>query len=86
MKSKHIFQCRKCGKCCGNFGSPYDGFHIYELAEFLDIDIDTLIDRYYGTASVKEDGEKVWASDDNKRRPLSLLSRRQNLHGIFGST
>lgn len=74
MKEKYVFQCQRCGKCCEILGLPYDGFHIYELADFLGIDTDTLMDRYYGTAFIKENGEKAWTLDDNKRHPCPFLA------------
>ncbi|OGP54375.1 MAG: hypothetical protein A2Y65_09265 [Deltaproteobacteria bacterium RBG_13_52_11] len=65
-----IFECHRCGKCCVEIGLPYDPDIIFEIAQFLDLTVDQVIERYYGR--VTEDRE-FWVSEDHKRTPCPFL-------------
>jgi Fe-S-cluster containining protein len=66
-----LFKCQRCGKCCVEIGLPYDPESIFEIAKFLDLKVDQVIEKYYGRIS--DDG-KAWESEDYKRAPCPFLS------------
>ncbi|MDD2902340.1 MAG: YkgJ family cysteine cluster protein [Syntrophales bacterium] len=76
MKSKiwEFFECQRCGKCCEQLGLPWDPFKVHEIAEYLDINLDELITRYYGSI-IEKDGEKFYELRDELTRPCRLLGK-----------
>jgi Fe-S-cluster containining protein len=70
------FKCQQCGKCCAGIGLPYDPESIYKIAEYLNLSIDQVIEKYYGR--IVEAG-KSWESDDNKRTPCPFLKTNGEL-------
>lgn len=66
----HFFKCKQCGKCCIEIGLPYDPESIFEIAKFLDLEVNQVIEKYYGR--IVEDG-KAWESEDYKRKPCPFL-------------
>lgn len=65
-----LFKCQQCGKCCAEIGLPYDPESIFEIARYLDLTIDQVIDKYYGR--IVDEG-KAWESEDYKRTPCPFL-------------
>ena len=65
-----FFKCQQCGKCCAEIGLPYDPESIFKIAEYLDLTIEQIIDKYYGRM---DDDGKTWISDDSKRTPCPFL-------------
>ncbi len=65
-----IFKCQRCGKCCAEIGLPSDPESIFEIAEYLDLTIEQVIDKYYGRM---DDDGRAWISDDSKRTPCPFL-------------
>ena len=59
------------GKCCVEIGLPYDPESIFEIAEFLNLEVAQVIEKYYGR--ITENG-KAWESDDHKRTPCPFIS------------
>lgn len=66
-----LFECQRCGKCCVEIGLPYDPESIFEIAEFLNLEVAQVIEKYYGR--ITENG-KAWESDDHKRTPCPFIS------------
>lgn len=64
------FTCQRCGKCCCQIGLPYDSQSWFNIADFLNISVKQVIEKYYGTLSL--DGSE-WVSDDSKRIPCPFL-------------
>ena len=64
------FQCCRCGKCCTEMGLPYDSQKIGEIARFLGLTVDKIIERYYGRFN---DDRKSWVSEPHKRTPCPFL-------------
>lgn len=58
------FNCTRCGRCCED-DLPWDRSRIVEIAAFLGISVDELLNTYYGT--VLPDGSLEF--DDSKRTP-----------------
>ena len=67
---RKYFRCQRCGKCCEQIGLAWDPEAAQEIAEFLKISLDDLIECYYGRLS--PDG-KTWESQDDKRTPCQFL-------------
>lgn len=65
-----FFNCYRCGKCCNELGLPYDAENLTQIADYLKININEVIFRYYG--SLAED-EKSLEFDDDKRTPCPFL-------------
>lgn len=65
-----LFECQRCGRCCIEIGLPYDPRRIHEIALFLDLTADHVIEKYYG--QITED-RKSWVSEDHKRTPCPFL-------------
>ncbi|MBN1516310.1 YkgJ family cysteine cluster protein [Candidatus Sumerlaeota bacterium] len=65
------FECQQCGKCCIEIGLPYDPKSIFEIAKFLGLGVNQVIEQYYG--HITEDG-KDWESEDHKRTPCPFLN------------
>jgi len=64
------FKCQRCGKCCTEIGLPYDPESIFKIAEFFELEVDQVIEKYYG--KIVEYG-KTWESEDAKRTPCQFL-------------
>ena len=64
------FKCQRCGKCCIKIGLPYDPESIFKIAEFLELEVGQVIEKYYG--KIVEDG-KTWESEDDKMSPCQFL-------------
>ncbi len=64
------FACQRCGKCCCQIGLPYDPQSCFNMADFLNISVKQVIEKYYGTLSLDGLG---WDSDDSKRTPCPFL-------------
>jgi Fe-S-cluster containining protein len=64
------FQCRRCGKCCTEMGLPYDSQKIGEIARFLGLTVDKVIERYYGRFC---EDRKSWVSESHKRTPCPFI-------------
>lgn len=64
------FQCQRCGACCTKIGLPYDGESVHNIANFLKMSVEKIIEKYYG--NITSDGS-YWESDDSKRTPCPFL-------------
>lgn len=64
------FKCQQCGKCCDEIGLPYDPESCFNIAEFLKIPVEQVIEKYYGKLSA--DGSE-WELNDNKRISCPFL-------------
>lgn len=65
-----LFSCQRCGKCCAELGLPYDPKSVFEIAEFLNLKVDQVIEKYYGKII---EGANEWESEDYKRKPCPFL-------------
>ncbi len=65
-----LFNCQRCGKCCVELGLPYDPKSIFKIAEFLNLKVDQVIEKYYGKII---EGANEWESEDYKRKPCPFL-------------
>ena len=65
-----FFECQRCGKCCTEIGLPYDSRQIEEIAQFLGLTVDKVIERYYGRFS---DDHRCWISENHKRTPCPFI-------------
>jgi hypothetical protein len=54
-----LFKCHRCGKCCIQIGLQHDPRRICEIAGFLDLAVDQVIEKYCG--QMRQDG-KEWES------------------------
>lgn len=70
------FTCERCGKCCRQLGLPYDPFALLEIAKYLGISLDELVERYYGMRSA--DGHHL-IMDEKKRRPCPFLAEENGI-------
>lgn len=73
-KRWELFECQRCGRCCNKHGLPHDiyndGERFSEIAQFLKLTVEQVIEKYYGR--ITEDGEH-WESEDHKRTPCPFL-------------
>lgn len=67
----NLFNCHRCGKCCTEIGLPYDAQRLPDIAKFLGIDLDEVLNRYYGHRTT--DG--MLEFDDQKRKPCPFLEK-----------
>jgi Fe-S-cluster containining protein len=76
MKSSwELFECKRCGRCCIEIGLPWDPERISEIAQFLNLTYEHVIERYYGRIVKDEDGRireeeedlisKIFGEEDN---------------------
>jgi Fe-S-cluster containining protein len=65
-----LFECQRCGRCCVEIGLPYDPERIYEIARFLGLTAEKVIEKYYGRFT---EDHKSWVSEDHKRTPCPFL-------------
>jgi len=70
-----LFQCQRCGKCCDEIGLPYDGQRLHEIASFLNLTNDEVIEKYYGRFTKDR---KHWISEDRKRTPCPFITTNGN--------
>jgi len=66
-----LFECQRCGKCCVQIGLPYDPESIFEISKFLNLEVEQVIEKYYGRFT---QNRKAWESETHKRRPCPFLS------------
>lgn len=64
------FECQRCGQCCKASGLPWDPLRTQEIADFLKVSKNDLIERYYGEFS--PDG-KSFVFKEEKRKPCPFL-------------
>jgi len=64
------FKCQQCGKCCREIGLPYDSESCFNMADFLNISVTQVIEKYYGRLSANG---SEWKSDNSKRIPCPFL-------------
>ncbi len=58
-----LFECQRCGRCCIEIGLPWDPERISEIARFLNLTTDQVIEKYYGRIVEDEDGQ-IWEEED----------------------
>ena len=73
----NYFHCQQCGACCTKIGLPYDAESCFQIAAFLKIPVEKIIETYYG--NMTPDG-LYWESVDSKRTPCPFL---KNTNGKF---
>jgi Fe-S-cluster containining protein len=66
----NYFQCQQCGTCCEKIGLPYDEVSFFQIADFLKMPVEKIIENYYGNFS--PDGS-YWEYVDSKRTPCPFL-------------
>jgi Fe-S-cluster containining protein len=71
-KANELFRCQRCGKCCEQLGLPWDAQKAKDIAAYLHITINDLIEKFYGTYI--DDGKAV-DLDDQKRIPCPFVRR-----------
>jgi Fe-S-cluster containining protein len=64
------FHCQRCGSCCTQIGLPYDPEKIFEMANFLEMSVNDVIENYYGRLTPDS---TQWVSNDSKRTPCPFL-------------
>jgi Fe-S-cluster containining protein len=74
-KRWELFKCLQCGKCCTETGLPYDSNKIVDIARFLNLTTDKVIENFYGRFSKDR---KSWNSEDSKRIPCSFIITEGN--------
>jgi Fe-S-cluster containining protein len=57
-----LFKCQMCGRCCTEIGLPWDPWRISEIAQFLNLTVEQVFERYYGRIVVDEDGS-IWEEE-----------------------
>jgi Fe-S-cluster containining protein len=77
-RSKHMawlwnqFTCQKCGRCCRKTRLPWDPDRLTDIAEFLGISREEVVNKYYGRVVEANDQKMIeWA--DEKRTPCPFL-------------
>ena len=70
------FDCHRCGKCCTELGLPFpDGAQgLPEVAEFLGMDYDEMLQKYYGHRTADD----KFQIDEHKRKPCPFLEKRND--------
>jgi len=69
------FTCQKCGRCCRQIGLlPWDGERLSDIANFLGMSEEIVVEKYYGRIIVK-DGRKVIERYDQKRTTCPFLQQ-----------
>jgi len=69
------FNCQQCGACCSKIGLPYDPHAIHEMASFLGLSVEQVIEKFYGELT---SDRKHWESNDEKRTPCPFLKTSDN--------
>ncbi len=64
------FECQQCGSCCSQMGLPYDQHSIHNIASFLQLSGEQVINRFYGELT---SDAKNWTPNDDKRVPCPFL-------------
>lgn len=72
-----LFKCQQCGQCCEKLGLSWDPNNIEKMAEFLNMDLEDLVTRYYGDI-YWENGERFIRWDQTKRKPCPFLGEDKN--------
>lgn len=70
----NYFQCQQCGTCCEEIGLPYDPKSVFQIAAFLKMSMEQVIETYYG--HLLPDGLH-WESTDSKRTPCPFLKHAE---------
>lgn len=70
LRSWKYFKCEQCGKCCEELGLPYDPDRLKEMADYLRVSVNQLIETYYGKYI---NNDKQIELDDNKRQPCPFI-------------
>lgn len=73
------FKCQQCGQCCEKLGLPWpSGRNLEEMAKFLKIDPDDIIEQYYGKI-VEDNGNKfIEKYREDRRTPCPFLGSDKN--------
>lgn len=73
------FKCQQCGQCCEKLGLPWPSSkNLKEMAKFLKMDADDIIERYYGNL-VKHNGKKfIEKYQKDRRTPCPFLGNDKN--------
>ena len=69
-----LFKCQRCGQCCEKLGLPWDVDNIEKMAEFLNMNPEHLVTRYYGNIFM-ENGERSVELDCNRATPCPFLGK-----------
>jgi Fe-S-cluster containining protein len=77
MALKRPFECQRCGRCCTRLGLPWPRIlsKLGEMAEFLKINEEDLVTRYYGDV-VTMNGKRVLRFDRKRTTPCPFLGDR----------
>ena len=67
-----LFKCQMCGQCCEKLELPWHADNIGRMAEFLKMDEEELVTRYYGDI-YWENGERYIRWDESRRKPCAFL-------------
>lgn len=70
-----LFNCQRCGICCNGIELPYDPDNLPQLAEFLGITGQDVIEKYYGQLSA--DGREL-IFDRDKREPCPFIAKEMD--------
>jgi Fe-S-cluster containining protein len=65
------FECRQCGRCCTEIGLPYESRQVDEIARFLGLTANKVIERYYGRFNADR---QSWVSEHHKRTPCPFMT------------
>ena len=73
------FKCQQCGQCCVKLGLPWPSDkNLKEMAKFLEMDSDDIIERYYGNF-VKHNGKRfIDKYQKDRRTPCPFLGNDKN--------
>lgn len=72
-----LFKCQRCGQCCEKSGLPWDPNNIQKISEFLKMDSEDLVTRYYGDI-YWENSERFIRWDKTRRKPCPFLGEDKN--------
>lgn len=73
------FKCQKCGQCCEKLGLPLPSSrNLKEMAKFLMIDPDDIVERYYGKLFEKDGKKFIEKYQEDRRTPCPFLGNDQN--------
>ena len=73
-----LFKCQRCGQCCEKSGLPWDPNNIQKMSEFLKMDSEDFVTRYYEDIIYRKNGKIFIRPDQTRRKPCPFLGEDKN--------
>lgn len=73
-----LFKCQRCGQCCEKSGLPWDPNNIQKISEFLKMDSEDFVTRYYEDIIYRKNGKIFIRPDQTRRKPCPFLGEDKN--------